>query len=552
MNKKHTILLESSFYKSLEKGLECVHHYFIPRDPLKDKTQVSKEKYHVLFFLASVITLVVITIILAIIKGESYIHPLNTLMHNITIVISIGTIFYLKWTKKIKHVLIMFALNIFMVNVVSILLTGGVYSDQVIWQLMLIVSSTLLISRRFGLFMAIISAVCAYIMFSITELWKLEGVVEYIDSGPRFRLGALYLFFGIFYFISSAIVYNREKMQKTLSEVKQNQINLIDTKYKFIVENSSLIVGIHTLNGIRTYTSEAIKTTLGYSVNKLIGQDDQSIIKEDERAKYKDLLANCISTKRLQSKTIIYIHNDGGERFMQVRLKPIINSDGSFEAIISSLSDVTEDKLLEQKLKETRHQIAQDFHDEIGNKLALISSKANLLTKKANKNEDLSLKNTAGAIEKNTLELFRDFKDFIWSVEGKETNLSELYYYLKDLLESTFQPIEIKISSKCIVSIANENRIIDAFKKKNIISIIKEASSNIIKHSGANEITFSIYEEDQFIVFCIKDNGKGIGDCDLSSRGMGLKNMKERAAKINAEITMESEKGCEIKLYITV
>jgi PAS domain S-box-containing protein len=545
-------MLESPFYKSIVKGIEKIFHFFIPRDPLKDKTQLSKEKYHVLFFLSSVITLVLVTVILTLVKGKSFSHPLNTFIHYFTIVVSLFTILYLKWKKNIKQVLMIFTLNVFSVSVVTILLTGGVYSIETIWQLMLIMSATLLISRKFGFVMLLLSVFCIYIMYAITEVWELEELVQNIDSGSSFRLATLYLFFTIFYFICSGIVYNREKMQKTLSEVKQEQIDIIDTKYKFIVENSSLIVGIHTLNGIRTYTSEAITTILGYTVSKLIGQDDQGIIKKEERENYNDLLSNCISKKRLQSKTIIYIHNDGGERFMQVRLKPIINSDGSFEAIISSLSDVTEDKLLEQKLKETRHQIAQDFHDEIGNKLALISSKANLLTKKANKNEDLSLKNTAGAIEKNTLELFRDFKDFIWSVEGKETNLSELYYYLKDLLESTFNPISIKILCLCKLSMTNENRIIDAFKKKNIISIIKEASSNILKHSGANEVIFSIYEENQFIVFCIKDNGKGIGDCDLSSKGMGLKNMKERAAKINAEITMESEKGCEIKLYITV
>ena len=550
MTKVLNFITQSSFYLLLTKRLEQIFHFFIPLDPSKDKAQLSREKYHVLFLLASVITYFLITITLVIIKGKSYSHPLNTWMHHITLGISVLNIAYLKWTKNIRQSLIIFTLNIFLVNIVSILLTGGVYSTETIWQIMLIMSSTLLISRKFGLIMVLLSATCALLMYKIEHVWKFEGLVEYIDSGPSFRLGALYLFFSVFYLISSAIVYNREKMQKTIEEIKQNQIDIIDSQYKFIIENTSLVVGLHNIDGKRTYASEAVKSILGYSPIEMVKKWETDFLSPKDQKSWDILVNACVSRKKIVSGNLQYVHQNGNLRYLQASLKPIFNSDRSFEAIISSLKDVTEDKILEIKLKETKHQIAQDFHDEIGNKLAVISSKANLLSRKAGLIDEDELANTAKKIEQNTLNLYRDFKDFIWTVEGQESTFSDLYYYLKSLLEEAFIPLGIVLHCRCKLPELIEGTVIDSYKKKNIISIIKEATSNVLKHAKATQVKFEISTDQQFIHFLLEDNGVGSINDPFKPRGMGLKNMAERSRKIGVQLSVNLKDNGQIKISI--
>ena len=88
---------------------------------------------------------------------------------------------------------------------------------------------------------------------------------------------------------------------------------------------------------------------------------------------------------------------------------------------------------LEHKVANLREEIARDFHDEIGNKIASVIGLSNIL--KTQKNQHNS------KIEKITelsREVYNTTKDFVWSLNPKNNNLESLCKYLRDYGEVFF------------------------------------------------------------------------------------------------------------------
>jgi signal transduction histidine kinase len=99
-------------------------------------------------------------------------------------------------------------------------------------------------------------------------------------------------------------------------------------------------------------------------------------------------------------------------------------------------------------------------------------------------------------------------------------------------------------------------------QQKSIIlfRMYQEIMNNIMKHSKAGHVIVSVsYSPDHKFVMTIEDNGVGfdmeqkLGKVS-SSHGLGLKNMKNRARLIGAEISIQSkpEKGTIVSVEMAV
>jgi two-component system nitrate/nitrite sensor histidine kinase NarX len=73
--------------------------------------------------------------------------------------------------------------------------------------------------------------------------------------------------------------------------------------------------------------------------------------------------------------------------------------------------------------------------------------------------------------------------------------------------------------------------------------IAREAINNATVHSGASEITVSLWEEMEQLVLCIQDNGSGFIPDQVTAGHLGLNIMGERAREIGAALQIQSEPG---------
>jgi signal transduction histidine kinase len=73
--------------------------------------------------------------------------------------------------------------------------------------------------------------------------------------------------------------------------------------------------------------------------------------------------------------------------------------------------------------------------------------------------------------------------------------------------------------------------------------IAQEALNNIVKHAGATQVTINLRFLPDCVEMVVVDNGRGFDATAVSIHSLGLGIMRERAAKINANLQVESVIG---------
>lgn len=198
---------------------------------------------------------------------------------------------------------------------------------------------------------------------------------------------------------------------------------------------------------------------------------------------------------------------------------------------------------LQKELSEVRENVAQDFHDELGNKLAGITVLSGMMIE----DEDFKASDwfsQLSRINKDAQDLYFGIKDFIWSIDSKNDDLNELVYYLKDFGEELFLSSKIEFNIK--VEIENNKIKLPYYWSRQLLLLFKEAMTNTLKYSEATSCILEIKLKINKLKITFSDNGKGF-DIDNLKRKNGLINMEKRASKIHGKLEVDVSKGTKIK-----
>ena len=80
--------------------------------------------------------------------------------------------------------------------------------------------------------------------------------------------------------------------------------------------------------------------------------------------------------------------------------------------------------------------------------------------------------------------------------------------------------------------------------------VTQEALNNIAKHAGATEVSLDFAQNNGEARLTIVDNGRGFDPAAVSTEGLGLSIMRERAAAIGAQLNLDSRPGSGTKLIM--
>ncbi len=208
-------------------------------------------------------------------------------------------------------------------------------------------------------------------------------------------------------------------------------------------------------------------------------------------------------------------------------------------------------KILEktEQISKLRTNLARDFHDEMGNKLAGINVLSEMLVQKIGNHSDTDVINALTTIQLRSKELFMGTKDFIWSVDFKSDYLGSLFQYVKEFGEDFFSKLNISFYSSLTTEDFSNLRL-EISVGRQVVAIFKEAMTNIAKHSEATEVTFQLEVINDKLQLHLIDNGKGFDIKKVSQNG--LINMQTRAFEMRSSLLIESEisKGTKITLSV--
>ncbi len=86
---------------------------------------------------------------------------------------------------------------------------------------------------------------------------------------------------------------------------------------------------------------------------------------------------------------------------------------------------------------------------------------------------------------------------------------------------------------------------------ENVLSMcIKEAVTNVVKHSNAQSCTIIIEPTRTDLIIKVKDDGTGIPGNDLYFKGHGLQGMRERLEFVNGCMDIVRDEGTTIVIKV--
>ncbi|NJN42518.1 MAG: hypothetical protein HC811_10135 [Flammeovirgaceae bacterium] len=133
--------------------------------------------------------------------------------------------------------------------------------------------------------------------------------------------------------------------------------------------------------------------------------------------------------------------------------------------------------------------------------------------------------------------LYTGTRDFIWSIDPSNDELSKLFLHIRDFGEKLFE--EKKINFRAHNELHSSVPVPYGFSREANL-IFKEAMTNAFNHSGAKNVNFSLRKKEDHFEFTLTDDGAGF-EVDSLERVSGLKNMRARAKRIQSTYSIESD-----------
>jgi ligand-binding sensor domain-containing protein/signal transduction histidine kinase len=200
---------------------------------------------------------------------------------------------------------------------------------------------------------------------------------------------------------------------------------------------------------------------------------------------------------------------------------------------------------LEEQFK-IRKQTAEDFHDDLGNKLTRISVLSEVLTSMMGQGET-EKKGIIQKIKTNVNELYLGTKDILWSLDPKNDTLNELLHHIEEFGAEMFNETPVEFIAAIAIS---RDDVLPLEVGRNILMIFKEAIHNALKYARATEVQFSASVSNDTLTLKLKDNGSGF-DVESAKHGHGINNMTVRSERIHSRLEIHAdENGTTIALYV--
>lgn len=207
-----------------------------------------------------------------------------------------------------------------------------------------------------------------------------------------------------------------------------------------------------------------------------------------------------------------------------------------FEQKIKTQQRIIEKQLM---LQEERNRIAGELHDDLGVGLSTIKFLSEKVVMGNLGKEDAAI----SRINNAAAQLLEKMSTIIWAVNSQNDSLESLVAYLYSFAYNYSETHSIQLEIEALPKIPAIE--ISGEKRRHVYLIVQESFHNIIKHAKASKIKMHIEIDAEVLEIFIKDNGQGFLS-EENSKGNGLRNIKDRAHKLNGTISIKDNKGLEV------
>jgi PAS domain S-box-containing protein len=331
------------------------------------------------------------------------------------------------------------------------------------------------------------------------------------------------------------------------------------TDYRNALDQSA-IVSITDEKGIIKHVNNNFCRISGYTAAELLDQDHRIVnLGYHSKAFIKNLWATITNGKIWRGELCNKAKN-GALYWVDATIVPFLNDKGKPVQYVGISNDITEKKMMEQKLtaqkieeqkkiaraiiitqEKERNYIGQELHDNINQ---ILASAKMYLEMEGNKKKEVkeSVRYPMELIG-NSIE---EIRLLCQELVTPRKNID-----LEELVKALIAKFEENTTIKAILYFSISKNILRDDLRLNIYRIVQEQLNNIAKHADAKKVRISIQANHGIVTVVVEDDGKGF-DVNKKRKGIGISNMINRIESFNGEITIASSagKGCKTEINI--
>ncbi|MCM3584489.1 sensor histidine kinase [Mesobacillus maritimus] len=184
---------------------------------------------------------------------------------------------------------------------------------------------------------------------------------------------------------------------------------------------------------------------------------------------------------------------------------------------------------------EERQRIARDLHDTLGQKLSLIGLKSDLASRLIYKDPDQA-RSELKDVQRTARTALNEVRKMVSEMRG--IRLKDEVHRVEQILKAA--EIEFTFEAKMPVKFGSP------FIENLISMCLKEAVTNVVKHSNASNCHITLEQSPKEITLSIQDDGIGGLTEKHFTKGSGLNGMSERLEFVNGSLEIVPENGAKL------
>jgi PAS domain S-box-containing protein len=289
---------------------------------------------------------------------------------------------------------------------------------------------------------------------------------------------------------------------------------------------------------------------LGSEPKETTCQEMLVMVHRDDRAKVSAATRAC--TPENPNCRIEYrvLRSDGSVVWMEKNAHAFFDGNGNMVRMVGMVGDITARKLAEEALstvsrrlieaqENERARIARDLHDDIGQRIAVLSFTLE------------HVKLLAADSSQEIRNRLNELRTQLLGISSAVHNMSH------ELHSASLRHIHVtKAMRGLCMELSDQHNVEINFAYKNVpetvrpeislclFRVLQEALHNAMKHSGARQFDVEVFGTTGTIELAVRDSGCGFAvETPMNRSGLGLWSMEERLKLVQGKLSVDSQPG---------
>ena len=195
---------------------------------------------------------------------------------------------------------------------------------------------------------------------------------------------------------------------------------------------------------------------------------------------------------------------------------------------------------------EERQRLARDLHDSVTQSLYSLSLFSRAAREAAEDNDADRLQRNLAEVERNTLHTLREMRLLLYELRPADLEREGLVRAIELRLNAVERRANLQLDARL-----DELTGLSPSQEAELYHIVVEALNNVVKHAAATRVALHLTQAGGYVRLRVADDGQGFEPAQTNG-GMGLRNIRERVARLGGQLVVSSEPGGGTRLEAAI